>query len=66
MVKTWMEIRIESKQDATVWLFVTCADETLTAQEMYNGTANDCAIYTDYYFGNGMKVEVVYHESQTK
>lgn len=66
MVKTWMEIRIESPENASVWLFVTCDGETLTAQEMYTGNDSDCAKYTHYYQNKGIKIKVVYHESQTK
>ena len=64
-MKTWMELRINT-DTAIVYLFVTCADETLVAQEMYSGTVSACADYADYYSSQGMQVVVIYQESQTK
>lgn len=64
-MKTYMELRINSKDDARVLLIVTCADETLTAQEMLNGTEGQCVDYVEYYSNNGMEVETVYNDSMT-
>jgi len=64
-MKTWMELRI-NEETAIVYLFVTCADETLVAQEMLKDTKYCCEDYVSYYENNGMEVVTVYQESQTK
>lgn len=64
-MKTYMEIRINSEEDATVLLIVTCADEVLTCQEQYTGTAKQCAEYTNYYFENGMSFDIVYQSGMS-
>jgi hypothetical protein len=65
-MKTYMELRVNSKDDARVLLIVTCADETLVAQEMLTGTEGHCIDYVEYYGNNGMEVVTVYNGSMTK
>jgi len=54
-MKTYMELRVNSKDDARVMLIVTCADEVLIEQEMFDGTEEMCIEYVDYYSNNGME-----------
>lgn len=65
-MKTWMETRIVNTDWATVYVFVSCADETLVSNVLFEGTEHQCIEYANYYKSNGMQVDTIYYESQTK